>query len=362
MRHVATAGPFQNITMVSHMHRTDRGSVLVVGPLGAVEIDGQKRVLRSVDFDWWPAEVDRQSLRPSPFRKVKPTQLDDDEFLEFVRWDSYQFTTSIDAVDHDGSYLWSLYRSREPLEEESEFFDMMLLTTANMHEDLGIIVASGFPTHEAIILDARAEIVGRQQVPGPLLSSSRATCLSGGAAGTVAIVAAGDEIVRMTAKGVPIQKWKFSELLELPETAKAPRVLSIWSSRATDARERAIVANVVIDSMSTYWQISLDDDAAIVGAKQIHGQEARYREGAPLVLGGREYSLRAETPDANHPSTIASVILATSERDVGSIDLRSSAFVDALPQVVSMGTRDGIEMVWLAWGPEIFEIHVSMEE
>lgn len=360
---VAKITPEPRLKQIHSLSRTKVGTTLVIGSQYAVEMSDRLDILTTTPFDWWPPEVDRERLRPVQSARVIATQIDEDAALEFVKWNNPGFTFTFDCVDDDGSYLWSLHGRKDPLQVDSEIFDMILLTTGSMVTDQSIVIASGNPDNEAITLDSRGQVHERHGFDEVILKADKAVWW-GHQGNTIALIAQGEDLVRLTTDGAPSTVWSSANPNGRAHRAVSNAFLSLTKVGRPPEGEYLVLAELMpnpTERTTRHVLIRTDARGNVRSARHISVARAHYLAATPVGKPGEGWRVHLHEHRRGYHAFAATLTLFDSSTKPVStfvIELGYGTTGDGV--VFPFVDTEGNHRIWVAWGSELHDFSIEL--
>jgi|GEM_PF-4701956 len=354
------ATPNSQLRQIHSLTRTEAGTTLAVGSQFAVEMSDGLDILKTTPFDWSP-EVDRDKLRPSHSLRVIATQADEDLALEFVRWNSTHFMVEFACVDDDGSLLWVLHSGKTPLRENSEIFDMILLTSESMTRDRGIVIASGNPDNEAISLDSRGNLHERHGFDHTILTADQAVWW-GHQGNTIALIAQGEDLIRLTTDGAPATVWSFANPNGPFHRTASNAFLSLIQVGRPVEGERLVIAELVpnpSERATRHVLIRTDDQGNVLSTKHISTPTAQYLAATPVGEEGEGWRVHLhQNRYGYHAFTATLTLFDSSTRPVSSYVIKPGYGTTGDGVVFPFVDSECRHCIWVAWGLELYDLAI----
>lgn len=363
LRLVAKATPDRRLTQIHSLSRTKDGTTLAIGSQLVVEMSDGLGILETTPLDWWPPEVDRDTLRPSQSLRVVATQIDDDPAFEFVRWNSTHFMMEFACVDDDGSFVWSRHSSRDPLHERSDIFDMILLTTDSMATDRGIVIASGNPDSEAITLDSLGQVHERHGFEETILTADQAVWW-GHHGNTIALIAQDEDLVRLTTDGAPSTVWSSANPDGRAHRAVSNAFLSLTKVGRPPAGEHLVLAELVpnpTERTTRHVLIRTDARGDVLSAGPISIARAHDLAATPVGNDGEGWRVSLHEHRRGYHAFAATLTLFdSSAKPVSAFEIELDSATTADGVVFPFIDQDGNRRIWVAFGAELYDLAIEM--
>lgn len=363
LRLIAQTTPDPRLTQIHSLSRTKDGTTLVIGSQLAVEMSDDLGNLKTTPLDWWPPEVDRDKLRPSQSLRVIATQIDEDPAFEFVRWNSTHFMMEFACVDDDGSFVWSRHSSRDPLHERSDIFDMILLTTESMVTDRSIVIASGNPDSEAITLDSLGQVHERHGFDETILTADKAVWW-GHHGNTIALIAQGEDLVRLTTDGAPLTVWSSANPNGRAHRTASNAFLSLTIVGRPPAGEHLVLAELMpnpTERTTRHVLIRTDARGDVLSAGHISIARAHYLAATPV--GNDDEGWRVsfhEHRRGYHAFAATLTLFDSSTKPVSTFEIELEYATTADGVVFPFVDKEGNRRIWVAFGAELYDLAIEM--
>ena len=360
---LGTITPNMQLSQIHSITRTTTGTTLAIGSQFVVDMSDSLDILKTTQFDWWPPEVDRDKLRPSHSLRVIATQTDEDPAFEFVRWNSTHFMNEFACVDDDGSFAWSLHSSRAPLHKNSDIFDMILLTSESMVTDRGIVIASGNPDNEAITLDSRGHVHERYGFADVILKADQAVWW-GHQGNTIALIAQGEDLVRLTTNGAPSTVWSSANPRGRAHRAASNAFLSLTKVGRPPEGEHLVLAELVpnpTERTTRHVLIRTDARGNILGARHISIPRAQYLAATPVGADGAGWRVHLhQNRRGYHAFTATLTLFDSSTRPVSTFFIEPGYGTTGDGVVFPFVDNEGNHRIWVAWGSEFYDFAIEI--